>query len=140
MNLLTYLDKENLDRRLYTYSKINSAITYITTKNIYPLFAESYLEFDALHQRQFNTDVTFLETQPLSVYWKDEKGKSHRYSPDIFTEDKDGNLITDATKFTDTGEINVYITEQFVDGESYLSSEVVVTGIGMSTKEINNLF
>jgi signal transduction histidine kinase/CheY-like chemotaxis protein len=50
------------------------------------------------------------------------------------------NLITNATKFTDTGEINVYITQQFVDGESYLSSEVVDTGIGMSIKEINNLF
>jgi hypothetical protein len=57
MNLLTYLDKENLDRRLSTYSKINPAITHTTTKNIYPLFAESYLEFDALHQRQFNPDV-----------------------------------------------------------------------------------
>lgn len=98
MNLLSYLDKENLDRRLYKYSKINSAITYRTTKNIYPLFAESYLEFDALHQRQFNTDVTFLETQPLSVYWKDEKGNSHRYSADIFTEDKNGNLIVEEVK------------------------------------------
>ena len=98
MNLLSYLDKENLDRRLYTYSKINSAITYRTTKNIYPLFAESYLEFDALHQRQFNTDVTFLETQPLSVYWKDEKGNYHRYSADIFTEDKDGNPIIEEVK------------------------------------------
>jgi hypothetical protein len=57
MNLLTYLDKENLDRRLSTYSKINPAITHTTTKNIYPLFAESYLEFDALNQRQFNPDV-----------------------------------------------------------------------------------
>jgi signal transduction histidine kinase/ActR/RegA family two-component response regulator len=50
------------------------------------------------------------------------------------------NLITNSTKFTDTGEINVYISQRFVDGESYLSSEIVDTGIGMSTKEINNLF
>jgi len=50
------------------------------------------------------------------------------------------NLITNATKFTDTGDINVYITQQFVNGESYLSSEVVDTGIGMSSKEISNLF
>jgi len=50
------------------------------------------------------------------------------------------NLVTNATKFTDNGTINVYITQQNINGVSYLSSKVVDTGIGMSTKEINNLF
>jgi signal transduction histidine kinase/CheY-like chemotaxis protein len=50
------------------------------------------------------------------------------------------NLVTNATKFTDTGAINVYITQNNINGESYLNSEVVDTGIGMSTEEINNLF
>jgi signal transduction histidine kinase/CheY-like chemotaxis protein len=50
------------------------------------------------------------------------------------------NLVTNATKFTDTGAINVYITQKNINGESYLSSEVVDTGIGMSAEEINNLF
>ncbi|MFT5768668.1 MAG: signal transduction histidine kinase/ActR/RegA family two-component response regulator [Lysobacterales bacterium] len=50
------------------------------------------------------------------------------------------NIVTNATKFTDTGAINVYITQQYANGESYLSSEVVDTGIGMSTEEINTLF
>ncbi len=50
------------------------------------------------------------------------------------------NLVTNATKFTDTGAINVYITQQSTNGVSYLSSKVVDSGIGMSTEEINNLF
>ncbi|WP_404842526.1 MULTISPECIES: ATP-binding protein [unclassified Colwellia] len=50
------------------------------------------------------------------------------------------NLVTNATKFTDTGAINVYITQKSINGVSYLTSEVVDTGIGMSTEEINNLF
>ncbi|NQZ21486.1 MAG: response regulator [Colwellia sp.] len=50
------------------------------------------------------------------------------------------NLVTNATKFTDTGAINVYITQQNNKGVSYLCSKVVDTGIGMSTEEINNLF
>ena len=50
------------------------------------------------------------------------------------------NLVTNATKFTDTGAINVYITHQITNGVSYLSSKVVDTGIGMSSEEINNLF
>ena len=50
------------------------------------------------------------------------------------------NLVTNATKFTDTGAINIYITQKNINGESYLNSEVVDTGIGMSTEEVNNLF
>jgi signal transduction histidine kinase/ActR/RegA family two-component response regulator len=50
------------------------------------------------------------------------------------------NLVTNAVKFTDTGAINVYITQKSINGVSYLTSEVVDTGIGMSTEEINNLF
>ncbi|MBA6264840.1 ATP-binding protein [Colwellia sp. Bg11-12] len=50
------------------------------------------------------------------------------------------NLVTNAAKFTDTGAINVYITQKSINGVSYLTSEVVDTGIGMSTEEINNLF
>ncbi len=50
------------------------------------------------------------------------------------------NLVTNATKFTDTGDINVYITQEENNGVSYLASKVVDTGIGMSDDEINNLF
>ncbi len=50
------------------------------------------------------------------------------------------NLVTNATKFTDTGAIDVFITQQNTNGVSYLSSKVVDTGIGMSTEEIKNLF
>nr|WP_170246416.1 ATP-binding protein [Colwellia hornerae] len=50
------------------------------------------------------------------------------------------NLVTNATKFTETGTINVYIAQKNINGVSYLTSEVADTGIGMSSEEINKLF
>jgi len=50
------------------------------------------------------------------------------------------NLVTNAIKFTDTGDVNVYITQEENNGVSYLTSKVVDTGIGMSNNEIDNLF
>lgn len=50
------------------------------------------------------------------------------------------NLVTNATKFTETGTIEVYITLEKTNGVSYLQSRVVDTGIGMSSEEVSNLF
>ena len=50
------------------------------------------------------------------------------------------NLLSNAVKFTHNGEINITVTEQEVAGESYLSTKIVDTGIGMNEKEVNNLF
>lgn len=50
------------------------------------------------------------------------------------------NLLSNAVKFTHKGEISMTISAQDVNGASYLSTEITDTGIGMSEREIANLF
>jgi len=88
--------KDHLAKPLYRYSKINASLSYNTTKNTEALHCESHLEYDALHLRQFNQDIDFFETQPLSVIWFDEKGHKRKYTSDIVERDlKSTFLVTE---------------------------------------------
>jgi hypothetical protein len=88
--------KDHLAKPLYRYSKINASLSYNTTKHDEALPYESHLEYDALHLRQFNQDIDFFETQPLSVIWFDEKGNKRKYTSDIVERDlKSTFLVTE---------------------------------------------
>jgi hypothetical protein len=84
--------KDHLAKPLYRYSKINSSLSYSTTKHNESLHCESFPEFDALHLRQFDQDIDFVDTQPLSVIWYDEKGHRRKYTADILERNTAGEL------------------------------------------------
>jgi signal transduction histidine kinase/CheY-like chemotaxis protein len=51
------------------------------------------------------------------------------------------NLISNAIKFTETGEVNITVEcTDMIDGKAYISFEVKDTGIGISEENLNKLF
>lgn len=50
---------------------------------------ESLIERDFVTLMDFDRDVVAVDAQPLTVDWKDEKGKAHRYIPDFLVNFRD---------------------------------------------------
>lgn len=90
--------KDHLAKPLYRYSKINASLSYNTTKHNEALPCESHLEYDALHLRQFNQNIDFFETQPLSIIWYDEKRNRRKYTADIVERDLDSTFLVTEIK------------------------------------------
>ena len=50
------------------------------------------------------------------------------------------NLLTNAVKYTEKGEVRLYITGTVMDNKQNLTIEVSDTGIGMRSEDMDKLF
>lgn len=60
---------------------------------------ESSLEEDLIYILDFDSDVTTYHDQPVEIIYQDDKGKSHKYTPDFLVEYKNRSPVLFEVKY-----------------------------------------
>jgi signal transduction histidine kinase/CheY-like chemotaxis protein len=113
------------------FSKIEAGKMSIETMpfNIVEIVESSAaLYAETATEKELNLSVNFEDVQP----WV--KGDPHRYQQIL------NNLISNALKFTDTGEVEVYLTPVETDSGLGILTEVRDTGMGITPSHLKKLF
>ena len=93
----TVFNKVKMHRRLSRYSKINISGLFSSKKNKNPLFFESYLECYIFHILEYDPNIKFIESQPLTIGYE-ANGRFLKYTPDSCVIDVHGKATYLETK------------------------------------------